>query len=77
MHSGLGSRSRQNEFQKGRFEHFQALAPEVDKMGSRRLDLRHSGLGSRSRQNELQKARFEHFQASVDRMPANNDIFNT
>ena len=94
--SGLGSRSRQNELQKGRFEHFQALAPEVDKMGpegsiwgipalapevdkmsSRRLDLNHSGLGSRSRQNELQKARFEHFQASVDRMPANNDTFNT
>ena len=48
---------------------FQTLAPEVDKMSSRRFDLRYSGLGSRSRQNELQKARFEHFQASVDRMP--------
>ena len=75
--SGFGSRSRQNELQKARFEHFLALAPEVDKMSSRRLDLRHSGLGSRSRQNELKKARFEHFQASVDRMPANNDTFNT
>ena len=50
---------------------FQTLAPEVDKMNSRRLDLRHSGLGSRSRQNELQKVRFEHFQAlapEVDKM---------
>ena len=47
-HSGLGSTSRQNELQKARFKHFLALAPEVDKMSSRRLDLKHSGLGSRS-----------------------------
>ena len=48
-----------------------ALAPEVDKISSRRFDLRHSGLGSTSRQNELQKGRFEHFQAlapEVDKM---------
>ena len=39
--SGLGSRSPQNELQELRFEHFPALAPEVGKMSSRRLDLRH------------------------------------
>ena len=37
--SGLGSRSRQNASQEVGFQHFLALAPEVDKMGPRRSDL--------------------------------------
>ncbi len=47
-----------------RFEHFLTLAPEVDKMGSRKL------VGSRIRQNELQENQFNHFLAlapEVDR----------
>ena len=30
---------RQNEFKDAQFQHFLALAPEVDKMSSRKLDL--------------------------------------
>ena len=37
--SALGSRSRQNELRNDRFEQFLPMAPEVNKMSSRMLDL--------------------------------------
>ena len=69
--SGVCSRSRQNDVQEARFEHFLSLAPEVDKMTFSRLDLNTFWPCSRSRQNDVQEARFEHFLAlasEVDKM---------
>ena len=39
--SALGSRSPQNEFKNDWFEHFLPMAPQVDKMSSRMIDLSH------------------------------------
>ena len=39
MISGLGPRSRQNQSQEARLGDFLVLAPEVEKISSRRLDL--------------------------------------
>ena len=61
MHSGLGSRSRQNEFQKARFEAFRPWLQKSTKWAPEGSIWAFSGLGSRSRHNELQKARFDAF----------------